>query len=91
MVDDIDSRRRRAAYRAHYRGTKEMDWLLGRFADARLQTMAAAELTVFEALLTQPDPDLQAWILDPATLEAQQFAGLIAQLRQFHRLDQVPA
>ena len=34
MTDDVESRRRRAAFRATHRGNKEMDWLIGRFAQA---------------------------------------------------------
>ncbi len=52
-------RRRRALYRAQHRGTKEMDHLLGRFAEARLAEMDDAALGLFETLLALPDPDLQ--------------------------------
>ncbi len=90
MTGDLDTRRRRAGYRANYRGTKEMDWLLGRFADARVTSMATADLELFEALLTLPDPDLQNWILEPATLVDNTFLPLINELRQFHKLDQPP-
>jgi antitoxin CptB len=62
---DIEIRRRRAAYRAAHRGTKEMDWLLGRYATARLDTMDEDALTVFERVLSLPDPQLQGWIFDP--------------------------
>ena len=46
MTDDIEIRRRRAAYRACHRGTKEMDLILGRFAVARLPDMPAAGLMI---------------------------------------------
>ncbi|MEL6227959.1 MAG: succinate dehydrogenase assembly factor 2, partial [Pseudomonadota bacterium] len=39
----LEVRRRRAAYRSNYRGTKEMDWLLGKFADAHVPQMAEVE------------------------------------------------
>ncbi|TMJ66522.1 MAG: succinate dehydrogenase assembly factor 2, partial [Alphaproteobacteria bacterium] len=39
MTDDVERRRRRAVYRACHRGTKEMDWILGRFAQAALADM----------------------------------------------------
>ena len=42
MTDDAETRRRRAAYRACHRGTKEMDWILGRFAEAALPAMPLA-------------------------------------------------
>jgi antitoxin CptB len=87
MSDDLDLRRRRAAFRASHRGTREMDWLLGRFADARLAAMIDPELDLFEQLVQLPDPDLNAWILDPTPMQQSEFAGLIGAVRAFHKLD----
>ncbi len=86
MTADLDTRRRRAAYRAAHRGTKEMDLLLGRFAEAELAAMDEAAITEFEDLLTAPDPELQRWIMDVRTVPDDRFAGLIARLRTFHDL-----
>lgn len=86
MSDDLEVRRRRAAYRASHRGTKEMDWLLGRFAEARLEAMSEPALTEFEALLAAPDPELQLWIMDATAIPDDRYAGLIRELRAFHRL-----
>lgn len=84
---DIETRRRRAAYRAAHRGTKEMDWLLGRYADARLGGMDEDALTSFERFLSLPDPELRGWILDPASLGERDLAATIRDLRRFHGLD----
>src|SRR5437870_3930042 len=78
MTDDADSRRRRAAYRASHRGTKEMDWILGRFADAALPAMSQAALAAFERMLALPDPDLQDMILHPEIAPAGEFSELVA-------------
>ncbi|MGE3067366.1 MAG: succinate dehydrogenase assembly factor 2 [Hyphomicrobiaceae bacterium] len=86
MTADLDLRRRRAAYRAAHRGTKEMDLLLGRYAEARLGSMDAEELGRFESLLIAPDPQLQNWILDAASVPEPRYAELIATLREFHGL-----
>ncbi|MEZ5774100.1 MAG: succinate dehydrogenase assembly factor 2 [Hyphomicrobiaceae bacterium] len=85
--ETIDTRRRRALYRAQHRGTKEMDWLLGRFVETRIAGMDAAALDLVEALIERPDPEIQHWILTPADLNEPEFAGLIAELRRFHGLD----
>ena len=56
MTDDAETRRRRAVYRACHRGTKEMDWILGRFAE---RSLAACPLTVarpVRAHAVLPDP-----------------------------------
>jgi antitoxin CptB len=82
-----DERRRRAIYRATYRGTKEMDWLIGRYAAAKVPSMSDIELSLFEQVLVIPDPDLHAWIIDPAPIAHSPFAGLIADVRAFHDLD----
>jgi antitoxin CptB len=89
MPDQLDARRRRAGFRANHRGTKEMDWLLGRYADAKLATMADQDLDLFEQLILLPDPDLHAWILDPALLDKSEFAPLVGALRAFHKLEPV--
>jgi antitoxin CptB len=86
MSDDLEARRRRAAYRATHRGTKEMDITLGRFAAAKLASMSTAALERFERLLALPDPELQGMIWDPAACGGGEFAELIAALRVFHGL-----
>ena len=86
----MDIRRRRAAYRAAHRGTKEMDWVLGRFAAAALPGMSEAMLGLFERLLLLPDPDLQDLVMDPQVTPTGEFAALIAALRQFHGLGDEP-
>jgi antitoxin CptB len=84
MPDDLEMRRRRAAYRASHRGTKEMDIILGRYATARLPAMQDAELTAFERFLALPDPLLTQWF--QTSEDAGEFAGLIAALRAHHGL-----
>lgn len=82
--DDLDARRRRAAYRAGHRGTKEMDWLLGRYSEVKLPGMSAVEIGRFERLLALPDPQLQRWILEPDPADAGEFEADISALRAFH-------
>ena len=90
-MSDLEQRRRRASYRAHYRGTKEMDWLVGKYADARLAAMTAAELTRFETLLDVSDVDLNSWILDPGQVADRDLGPLIEDIHRFHGLaDQGP-
>jgi len=87
MIDDVASRRRRAAFRANHRGTKDRDWLIGRFADARVADMLPPMLAEFERLLQMPDPELHDMILYPEIAPAGEFMALIAQLRIFHGLE----
>ena len=60
--EDIDIRRKRLRFRSWHRGTKELDLLLGGFADRELGAMGAPELELYEALLEVPEPALYAWL-----------------------------
>lgn len=57
-----ETRLRRLAMRAHRRGTREMDLVLGGFADANLAAMAEEALDRFELLLDENDQDLYLWV-----------------------------
>lgn len=61
--EDLPMRRRRLRYRAWHRGTKEMDLVLGPFADAHLDGFGAAELDRLEALMDEEDTDLLSWVM----------------------------
>lgn len=87
MTDSTDVRRKRANWRASHRGTKELDLLIGKYADAHLAGMDDAALGQFEAFLGLADPELQRWLLAPALDPALEFAGVIDAIRRFHGLD----
>jgi antitoxin CptB len=80
----LDPRRRRLLYRCWHRGTREMDLIMGRFADATIDTLSEAEIDVFEALSEAPDPDLYAWISGERGVPAQYDHELMRRLRTFH-------
>lgn len=87
--DGIEVRRRRAIFRATHRGTKEMDWVLGRFAEAQVKDMGDEELTSFEQFLALPDPDIEQWVMRGATVDPSSEIGLmVGRLRSFHRIGQ---
>ncbi|MGU3494857.1 succinate dehydrogenase assembly factor 2 [Xanthobacteraceae bacterium A53D] len=58
----LDVRRRRIMFRAWHRGTREMDLIMGRFADAHIETLTEDEVTAFEQMLLIEDPDLFNWV-----------------------------
>ncbi len=81
--DELSMRLRRIRYRAWHRGTKEMDLLLGPFADARLGGMDQDDLDRFEALLEEADTDLLKWLMGHEPVPADADHDLLAQLLQF--------
>ncbi len=61
--EDIAIRRKRLRYRAWHRGTKEMDLILGPFADANVDSYGIVELDRLEALMNEEDPPLLKWVM----------------------------
>jgi antitoxin CptB len=85
-MTSLEERRRRAHYRAAHRGTREMDWLLGRYAEVAVPAMSQADLLRFERLLTVADPALHGWIVLGEDMQDSEFAPLILAIRRFHGL-----
>jgi len=77
----LDERRRRILFRAWRRGLREMDLVMGRFADANLLAMNDAKLDEFERLLDIPDPQVLAWITGEAAAPREFDSPLLARLR----------
>ena len=83
---DLGVRRRRALWRATHRGSKEMDVLLGRFAEQAVAGMNAAEIAVFERLIDVPDPAIETCVLEGTSLGEHDLDELIDRVRRFHGL-----
>lgn len=83
--DGLDARRRRLLYRAWHRGMRETDLIMGRFADATIEQLAAAELADFEQLMDVPDRELLAWVTGEADVPPNYDTALFRRLREFNR------
>jgi antitoxin CptB len=81
--DMLDERRKRLKFRAWRRGFREIDLILGGFADAHAERLDEAGLTAFEALLEEQDLDVYDWILGRAPTPRVHETDLMAQLRLF--------
>lgn len=80
--EDIAIRRKRLRYQAWHRGTKEMDLILGPYADAHTENLDAAGLDRLEALMNEEDPPLLKWVMGqeapPAHVDQAFLAEVIA-------------
>ncbi len=83
-METAEARLKRMAMRSWRRGTKEMDLILGPYADAHLGGMSDADLAVYETLLQENDQDLMAWIFDQAD-PPPHLAALLAEVTAFAR------
>ena len=83
-MDGLELRRKRALYRAHHRGTKELDLILGRYAEENVPGMDEARLAGFEKLLSLQDPDIDQWIRGRQAPDG--VASVVADVRAFYAL-----
>src|SRR5690242_21110917 len=80
----LDERRRRLLFRAWRRGVREMDRIVGRFADARIDKFDTTELDQFEHLIEVPNAELYAWIVGNEAVPARHDTLVLRQLMAFH-------
>jgi antitoxin CptB len=79
----LDDRRKRLLFRCWHRGTREMDLILGRFADAEIAGLGDDELAQLERLIEVPDPDLYAALTGDRELAPEHASGLFERIKSF--------
>ncbi len=90
MDETIDVRRKRLRFRCWHRGTRELDLILGRFADAQLANLTPGQLDRYEALLANPDPDIYAWIVGTRPVPAAFDTDVMGLLKSFKNFELSP-
>ncbi|PIE07591.1 MAG: succinate dehydrogenase assembly factor 2 [Rhodobacterales bacterium] len=79
MSETPENRLKRLSMRSHRRGTREMDLILGRYADACLAGLTGAALDDYESLLEENDHDLYLWVSGRA-VPPDRYAALVARI-----------
>ena len=83
----LDDRRKRLLFRCWHRGTREMDLILGRFADVEIAGMTDGELTQLEHLIELPDPDLYAALTGDKPLAPEYASALYDRIKAFSAVE----
>ena len=81
---DLDVRRRRILFRSWHRGMREMDLLMGKFADAEIGNLSETELADFELLIEVIDRDLFRWLTGEAETPENYDTPVFRRLKAFH-------
>lgn len=79
----LDERRRKLKFRAWRRGFREMDLLMGSFADAHLATLTDVDLSEFERLLSTPDWEVYAWLIGQKPVPANYHSALLTRMMEY--------
>lgn len=84
MIETAEARLKRMAMRSWRRGTKEMDMILGPFADLHLAGMEPRKLDLYDQLLWENDQELLPWVLGQV-VPPPAYDELIAEIGVFAR------
>lgn len=60
--DHLDPRRKKLLFRSWHRGMREMDLILGNFAEREIAALTSDEIDQYERLLEIPDTVLMPWL-----------------------------
>jgi antitoxin CptB len=88
---ELDPRRRRLLFRAWHRGIREMDLILGQFADNELAGIVDADLDELEAILGEDDNDLFQWICGKAETPQHLKTPLFRKIAAFRPEEAFPS
>ena len=80
----LDERRRKLLFRAWRRGVREMDLIVGRFADAHIEKFDDGALDDFERLIEVPNAELYAWVVGAEDAPQEFNTTVLRQLIAFH-------
>ena len=83
----LDDRRKRLLFRCWHRGTREMDLILGRFADAEISNLSDGDMAELERLIDVPDPDLYAALTGDKPLDPEYASALFDRIKAFRAVD----
>jgi antitoxin CptB len=89
MDETAQTRLRRIRMRAWRRGMKEMDLILGPYADTEAAGLDPAELDLLERMMAENDQDLYLWITAGNAIPVI-YQGLIARIATFARARHTP-
>jgi antitoxin CptB len=84
MDDPLEIRKKRLSFRSWHRGTREIDLILGRFADQHLADFDARMVDLYEKLLLNNDPDLYNWITGAEDAPANEESDVLKMLIAFN-------
>ncbi len=79
-MEDTEVLRKRLLYQSQHRGMREMDWLLGGFAQKYAKSMSLKELREFEALLAFSDQDLYGWFFEKMPIPDHTLSALMTKI-----------
>jgi antitoxin CptB len=85
--DNLDPRRKRILFRAWHRGMREMDLVMGRYVEDKVDGLSDAELDQLEALIDELDADLLNWVTGAAEVPERVDTPVFRAMKAYHKHD----
>lgn len=79
--ETTENKRKRLIFRSEHRGMKEMDLIMGTFARKHVPDFSEDELTQYDELLKENDPNLYNWITGKEEPPANVASDLFEKLK----------
>ncbi|MCH9020426.1 MAG: succinate dehydrogenase assembly factor 2 [Proteobacteria bacterium] len=90
MGETAEIRRKRLHFRSWHRGTRELDLVLGGFADRHLAGLTPEQLDRYESLIANPDPDIYQWVSGGRAVPAAYDNDVMELIKNFKTKDHKP-
>jgi antitoxin CptB len=78
--EGLDARRRKLLFRSWHRGIREMDLILGQFADDEIDILTDEELDQYERLLEEQDADLLTFFTGGRSVSPSRDSAVLARI-----------
>lgn len=83
--DNISIMRKRLIFRSWHRGTREIDLLLGKFADEHMPRLDEAQLAQYDRFLNNSDPDIYNWLTGQEPVPPAEDTAVVRLLLAFYK------
>ncbi len=83
--DNISIKRKQLIFRSWHRGTREIDLMLGRFADAHIPQFDEGQLGIYERFLNNSDPDIFNWLTGQEPVPPAEDNGITRLMLSFFK------
>jgi antitoxin CptB len=83
--DNISIKRKQLLFRSWHRGTREVDLLLGKFAEAHIPGFDTAELELYDRFLNNSDPDIYNWLTGQEPVPPAEDTAVVRLLLDFYK------
>ncbi len=83
-TETLENKRKRLVFRSWHRGTKEMDLIMGSFANQYVPDFTPEELDLYEELLQNSDLDVYDWICGRVEVPSDKNSDVLEKLLKYN-------